>query len=116
MQRAHDELKRAISEVISELYDIQSILDTYAQDEDTIQVVRCKDCKHLFDKSNPNVLCANMKDDGYCSYGEAYDKVGKWYKIAQDSVMCSLCGFLLCCGEDNKNYFFCPKCGAYMKN
>lgn len=38
---------------------------------DTVPVVRCKDCKYRNGMpGQPNILCGQMKDDDYCSYGE----------------------------------------------
>lgn len=38
---------------------------------DAVPVVRCKDCKYRNGMpGQPNILCWQMKDDDYCSYGE----------------------------------------------
>lgn len=45
-------------------------LDKFAV-EDAIRVVRCKDCKHRDGTvGQPNILCYQMHDDDFCSYGE----------------------------------------------
>lgn len=39
---------------------------------DAIPVVRCKDCKYRNCKQagQPNILCYQMHDDDFCSYGK----------------------------------------------
>lgn len=38
---------------------------------DAVPVVRCKDCKFRDGApGQPNIICWNMKDDDFCSYGE----------------------------------------------
>lgn len=38
---------------------------------DAVPVVRCKDCKYRDDTpGQPNILCAQMHEDDFCSYGE----------------------------------------------
>lgn len=37
---------------------------------DAVEVVRCKDCRFKTEPGQPNILCYNMKDDDFCSYGE----------------------------------------------
>lgn len=38
---------------------------------DAVPVVRCKDCKFRNGApGQPNIICWNMKDDDFCSYGE----------------------------------------------
>lgn len=52
--------------------------DLLAQDEirhaptvDAVPVVRCKDCKYRDGTpGQPNILCAQMHEDDFCSYGE----------------------------------------------
>ena len=45
-------------------------LAEYLIANDVIRVVRCKDC-HNFTKSKwCNLLMMDVKDDGFCSYGE----------------------------------------------
>ena len=48
-----------------------------ALEADTVEVVRCKDCKHAYKRKPINktaVMCemfaAGMKDNDFCSYGE----------------------------------------------
>lgn len=48
---------------------------------DTVEVVRCKDCKHAYKRKPINktaVLCelfgAGMKDNDFCSYGERIEE------------------------------------------
>ena len=41
---------------------------------DAVPVVRCCDCKFRDgDPGQPNIQCANMHDDDFCSYGERRD-------------------------------------------
>lgn len=43
----------------------------YSETVDAVPVVRCKDCKYRYgEPGQPNILCENMKDDDFCSYGE----------------------------------------------
>ena len=38
---------------------------------DVAEVVRCKDCKYRDGTpGQPNILCAQMHEDDFCSYGE----------------------------------------------
>lgn len=38
---------------------------------DVADIVRCKDCKYRYGTpGQPNIICLNMKDDDFCSYGE----------------------------------------------
>lgn len=38
---------------------------------DAVLVVRCKDCKYRDGTpGQPNILCAQMHEDDFCSYGE----------------------------------------------
>lgn len=39
---------------------------------DAVKVVRCKDCKYRDEifPGQPNILCGQMKEDDFCSYGE----------------------------------------------
>ncbi len=38
---------------------------------DAVPVVRCKDCKYRDGApGQPNILCYQMHDDDFCSYGE----------------------------------------------
>lgn len=38
---------------------------------DAVPVVRCKDCKHKDGTpGQPNIICFQMHDDDFCSYGE----------------------------------------------
>ena len=41
---------------------------------DAVDVVRCKDCRFKTELGQPNILCYQMKDDDFCSYGERKDK------------------------------------------
>ena len=35
------------------------------------EIVRCKDCVHYYGKpGNPNIICFQMHEDDFCSYGE----------------------------------------------
>lgn len=41
------------------------------QSVDAVEVVRCKNCKHRDGAlGQPNILCYQMHDDDFCSYGE----------------------------------------------
>lgn len=41
------------------------------QTADVAPVVRCKDCKYRDGTpGQPNILCAQMHEDDFCSYGE----------------------------------------------
>ena len=41
---------------------------------DAVSVVRCKDCKHKDGMpGQPNIVCWQMHDDDFCSYGERKD-------------------------------------------
>lgn len=42
---------------------------------DAVPVVRCNDCIHRYGApGQPNIQCAQMHDDDFCSYGERRDK------------------------------------------
>ena len=42
-----------------------------AQTVDAVPVVRCRECKFRDGTpGQPNILCGNMHDDDFCSYGE----------------------------------------------
>ena len=48
----------------------------YQNATDVAQVVRCKDCIYhsgVF-TGQPNIICFQMKDDDFCSYGARMDK------------------------------------------
>ena len=41
---------------------------------DAVEVVRCKDCKHKDGMpGQPNIVCWQMHDDDFCSYGKRKD-------------------------------------------
>ena len=41
---------------------------------DVVPVVRCRDCKYRDGTpGQPNILCAQMHEDDFCSYGERED-------------------------------------------
>lgn len=41
---------------------------------DVVEVVRCKDCKHKDGMpGQPNIVCWQMHDDDFCSYGKRKD-------------------------------------------
>lgn len=43
----------------------------HAPTVDAVPVVRCKDCKYRDGTpGQPNILCAQMHEDDFCSYGE----------------------------------------------
>lgn len=44
----------------------------------SVPVIRCKDCKYRDGTpGQPNILCGNMHDDDFCSYGERKDEVNE---------------------------------------
>ena len=44
---------------------------------DAVEVVWCKDCKHKGGvPGQPNIVCWQMHDDDFCSYGERKDGDG----------------------------------------
>ena len=52
------------------------------QTADAVPVVRCKDCKYRDGTpGQPNILCAQMHEDDFCSYGkrkeEPHDRLQK---------------------------------------
>lgn len=54
-------------------YDAVEIMTEvqYAPAADVVEVVRCKDCKHRDGElGQPNIVCYQMHDDDFCSYGE----------------------------------------------
>ena len=35
------------------------------------EIIRCKDCVHYYgEPGNPNIICFQMHEDDFCSYGE----------------------------------------------
>lgn len=51
--------------------DGSSYLFEIAKEHLSINLVHCKDCKFRnATPGQPNILCYNMKDDDFCSYGE----------------------------------------------
>ena len=52
------------------VHDVIAQTDTV----DAVEVVRCKDCKHKDGMpGQPNIVCWQMHDDDFCSYGERKD-------------------------------------------
>lgn len=50
--------------------DVDALVDSIPA-ADVIPVVRCKDCIHRYGApGQPNIQCAQMHDDDFCSYGE----------------------------------------------
>jgi hypothetical protein len=54
----------------------------HAPTVDAVPVVRCKDCKYRDGTpGQPNILCAQMHEDDFCSYGkrkeEPHDRLQK---------------------------------------
>ena len=44
---------------------------------DAVEVVRCRECKHRDGiPGQPNIVCSQMHDDDFCSYGERKDGDG----------------------------------------
>jgi len=39
------------------------------------EIIRCKDCVHYYgEPGNPNIICFQMHEDDFCSYGERREK------------------------------------------
>lgn len=58
-----DKDRRTWAKAICVLHDIPTV--------DLVPVVRCKDCKYRDGTpGQPNILCAQMHEDDFCSYGE----------------------------------------------
>ena len=52
------------------LYDVCSVIDD-TPSTDAVEIVRCRDCKHLFSDSGcPLRTFRTHVEDDYCSYGE----------------------------------------------
>lgn len=85
-----DKLKKNISSFVGMFTDelgfavsIEAVLNAidFAIETDSVEVVRCKDCKH---RVKPSKMCAHPKaigwdaiepeDDDFCSYGERKEK------------------------------------------
>lgn len=48
----------------------------HAPTVDAVPVVRCKDCKYRDGTpGQPNILCAQMHEDDFCSYGERKEEL-----------------------------------------
>lgn len=44
---------------------------------DAVEVVRCRECKHRDGiPGQPNIVCSQMHDDDFCSYGERKECAG----------------------------------------
>lgn len=78
------EEKRLIDENdVYSLFDKSGFARLHVSDIDTIprvdavEVVRCLECKHRDGiPGQPNIVCWQMHDDDFCSYGEPKD--GDW--------------------------------------
>jgi hypothetical protein len=58
-----DKDRRTWAKAICVLHDMPIV--------DAVPVVRCKDCKYRDGTpGQPNILCAQMHEDDFCSYGE----------------------------------------------
>lgn len=58
-----DKDRRTWAKAICVLHDIPTV--------DLVPVVRCKDCKYRDGTpGQPNILCAQMHEDDFCSYGK----------------------------------------------
>lgn len=62
------------------LFDVNGFARLHVSDIDTIprvdavEVVRCRECKHRDGiPGQPNIVCLQMHDDDFCSYGERKD-------------------------------------------
>lgn len=54
-----EEYGSAVQEVINSLPPAQP------------EIIRCKDCVHYYgEPGNPNIICFQMHEDDFCSYGE----------------------------------------------
>ena len=61
-----DKDRRTWAKAICVLHDIPTV--------DLVPVVRCKDCKYRDGTpGQPNILCAQMHEDDFCSYGKRKD-------------------------------------------
>ena len=73
-----DLLSEAIHENVSALYEDASWAKENclaeieaAQTVDAVPVVRCRECKYRDGTpGQPNILCGQMHEDDFCSYGE----------------------------------------------
>lgn len=60
-----------------EIPDIDKRCDSFKDSKSWVEVVRCKDCKHKDGMpGQPNIVCWQMHDDDFCSYGERKDGDG----------------------------------------
>ena len=58
-----DKDRRTWAKAICVLHDIPTV--------DLVPAVRCRDCKYRDGTpGQPNILCAQMHEDDFCSYGE----------------------------------------------
>ena len=60
--KADPEMFSAVADMLSRLWDTAT---------KRVDVVRCRECKFRDGTpGQPNILCGNMHDDDFCSYGE----------------------------------------------
>lgn len=56
---------------------LEKVIETLEMDLPSIDIVRCKDCKHLYNDADCGKACEytemGMKPDDFCSYGERKD-------------------------------------------
>ena len=61
------------SDLAAVLGDVQTVRDILADAPtiDAVPVVRCRECIHRAGTpGQPNILCGQMHDDDFCSYGQ----------------------------------------------
>ena len=52
------------------------LIESYIDDIEELpsaqpEIIRCKDCVHYYgEPGNPNIICFQMHEDDFCSYGE----------------------------------------------
>lgn len=71
-QYGHDAIDggRYSLDTVDDLVEIANRIEALPT-EDVAPVVRCKDCKYRDGTpGQPNILCAQMHEDDFCSYGE----------------------------------------------
>ena len=61
-----EEYGSAVQEVINSLPPAQ------------LEIIRCEDCIHYYgEPGNPNIICFQMHEDDFCSYGERRKKINE---------------------------------------
>ena len=49
-------------------------VESVGEKKDCVEIVRCKDCKHLYEERCPLRTWFTHTEDDYCSYGERKEK------------------------------------------